>query len=81
MVSVPCFFYGEKFLRKKAQSAGKENNSGMVEENLHGESIPDMVLRMDGEIEKESIKVSLPTSQTLRTSKDSDVTDKEGCTR
>ena len=53
----------------------------MVEENLHGESIFDMVLRMDGEIEKESIKVSLPTSQTLRTSKDSDVTDKEGCTR
>nr|POF05552.1 hypothetical protein CFP56_18067 [Quercus suber] len=53
----------------------------MAKENLHGESVPDMELSMDGEIEKESIKVSTPTSQMLRASKDSDVIDKEGCTR
>nr|POF02073.1 hypothetical protein CFP56_65323 [Quercus suber] len=34
-----------------------------------------------GKWKKENIKVSTPTSQTLRASKDSDVTDKEGCTR
>lgn len=40
-----------------------------------------MELCTDGEIEKESINVSPPTTQMLRASKDSGVTDKEGCIR
>lgn len=63
MVFVPGFYDNTKFLRKKTQSDGEENSSGMVEENVHinfFESIPDMELGMDGGIEKEGINISPP---------------------
>lgn len=66
MVFVLGFCDTVESLRKKTQSTGKESNSGTAEENLHAESIPNMELCTDGEIEKESINVSPPTTQMLR---------------
>ena len=81
MVSVPGFYESEKFRRKSAQSADEESRPDMAEENQYGDFVPDMELRKVGEIEKENLKVNMPTSQILRASRDSDVTNKEGCTR
>ena len=62
VVYISGFYEGEKFRRKSTQSTSEESRPGMAEENHHGEFVPDMELCMVGEIEKESFKVTTPTS-------------------